>query len=196
MEKVVDKPKESTEEQVSKFILMGMTEESAKISKYIKSQKDYTLISLNRDEMDLIVSLRKKEQEEVVAEEFIQSDEVKNRARNMVVDLIKMFPDMSNGIYISMSSIKRKTKMPWRQLRQTIATLDMYGFIQFLPEDKNYILGIVEPDLILRNRMTSLAQNVDLIIGQALEIDINHKELIGTSMYDFANKLKALKPSI
>lgn len=153
-------------EVLPKFLFIGQTEESEKINKYLKSQKDYQMIVLSKDEMDLIVGARIGKQKEQQVEDFLDDDIHKNRAKSLAMSIAERF-NFEELSHYSLRAIKKESTLSWKKFNDMISTLDMFGFISW-SEERTHIKIIIDKKEILSNKRREIQSTLDFAKGQIL----------------------------
>lgn len=174
-----------------KFLFLGQTEEVDRITKYMKSQKDCSLIILSKDEMDLIVANRVGEQRQKEVESFLEDDRHKQRAHSLALEFVNRFKEAFDRGFVYKSSIKKATKWSWKQFDEVIGTLDMFGFVAW-PSDGNRdrLKIIVDEQVIIDNKKMEIQRTLDFAVGQLITLQKSAEGKVDSK------KIEALKKSL
>lgn len=193
MENLVEAQEPTISEVQQKFLFLGQTSEVDRITKYMKSQKDCTLIILSKEEMDSIVLHRVGQQRQDEVESFLDDEVHKKRAESLAIEFVGRFGRGKEGEtgYLLKSSMKKATTMSWSKFEEVIGTLDMFGFIQWLQDGKRDILNvIVDPQKIIDNKKVEIQRTLDFAKGQLIELQNKAGDKIDKK------KVEALKNSL
>jgi hypothetical protein len=169
VEGVEDKTPTVTE-VMPKFLFLGQTEEVERITKYMKSQKDCSLIILSKDEMDLIVATRVGKQKQDEVEAFLDNDSHKQRAESLATELYGRFKIHFDKGFVALGAVKKQTTLSWKGFNEVIGTLDMFGFIGW-STDRKAIQILLEPGKILDNKRKEIQKTLDFARGQILAFE-------------------------
>lgn len=162
---------EAKEENVEKFLFYGVTEDSERIMKYVKNQKDYKPIFLTKEEMDAVVIGRMSELRRKEIEGFVDDERHAQRAFAIAVDLQKNYEkEFEKHEYLSTSYIKKRSQLSWTKFKEVIGTLDIFGHIQWEDEKKTSFKVLLDADAMLDNKIADLKSTFDFAKGQILEI--------------------------
>lgn len=191
METVTEENTPTVKEVKQKFLFLGQTEEVDRITKYMKSQKDCTLIVLSKDEMDLIVGSRVGKQKQEEVESFLDDDRHKLRAESLAMEFIGRFGEAFDKGFVFKSSLKKATSLSWTRFEEVISTLDMFGFIAW-PKDgkRDRLQVIVDDEKIIENRKVEIQRTLDFAIGQLISLQKSAEGKVDTK------KIEALKKSL
>ena len=166
---------------VEKYLFIGMTEESAKITKYAKSQKDYKLIEMTRDEMDLVVASRVQVQKTEQVNEFLEQDVHKQRAVEIARQFIIRFEDMNEGKFYTLTELKKGTNISWGKFRDIISTLDMFGHVEWQAGKRDTIRVIIDQSIMIENKKQEIRRTLDFAIGQIALLAKEYPDAVNTS---------------
>lgn len=191
METVTEENTPTVKEVKQKFLFLGQTEEVDRITKYMKSQKDCTLIVMSKDEMDLIVGSRIGEQKQKEVESFLDDDRHKQRAESLAMEFMGRFKEAFDKGFVKKTSLKKATSLSWKGFEEVIGTLDMFGFIAWPSDGRRDALKIIVDDQkIIDNRKVEIRRTLDFAIGQLISLQKSAEGKVDTK------KIDALKKSL
>jgi hypothetical protein len=190
METIQEDKTPIVKEVKQKFLFLGQTEEVDRITKYMKSQKDCTLIVLSKDEMDLIVGSRVGRQREEEVESFLDDDRHKQRAESLAMEFMGRFGEGFDKGFVRLSSLKKATSLSWTKFNEVISTLDMFGFVSWNEGKRESLKIIVDKQKIIDNRKVEIQRTLDFALGQLISLQISSKGSIDSK------KIEALKKSL
>jgi len=181
----------TVKEVKQKFLFLGQTEEVDRITKYMKSQKDATLIVLSKEEMDSIVVDRMSYERQKEVESFLDDDLHKKRAESLAMEWVERFGEAFDRGFVFKTSLKKATKWSWRQFDEVIGTLDMFGFVQWPSEgNRDRLKIIVDEEKIINNKKMEIQRTLDFAIGQLISLQKSSGDKLDVK------KIEALKKSL
>lgn len=167
-----DKPIVKEAETKQEFIMIGMTTVNDKLVSAIKENLgNYQAIDITIDEMNVIVNMRRRESQQKAAEAVLESDEHKQRAESLAKHFIDRFEKQFENGFVYKTDIKRNTKYTWSEFESVIATLDMFGHIEWGNKNKTNLRMIISKEAMLKNKKQAIQNTMDYLKGQILEIE-------------------------
>lgn len=161
------------EQEVQKVIMIGgNTPEMTKavIETLNKKAKGAKIYELEQEEMTLITERRMNRAASDQVKEYLEDEENKTRAKAIAQEYVKVFGEHFKNGYVRMTDIKRMTKYSWKDFNASIASLDMFGLVEWEDNKKKALKIIISDEDILENKKREAQQILDLAKGKLLEL--------------------------
>lgn len=142
-----------------------------KILKALESEKEnITIYELTDDEMKAISEKRRIAAQSEAVVDFIESDENKERALSIASQFHQMFFEKNDGKFIRKSEVKNATTFSWKKFDEIIATLDIYGHVEYLDEKKGFIRIVIDEETVIKNKKKEIQKSMDFVKGLLIEL--------------------------
>jgi ribosomal protein S25 len=166
------------QEENKKILIVGGND--ASLAKVIMDAcndnfNDVIIYELTTDEMLAISEKRRIAAQSDAVVDLMESDENKKQAHYIASEFHKRFfekleQETGQENFISKSDIKKQTNFSWSKFDEIIATLDIYGHVQFLESNKNFIRIVLDDDSIISNKKQEIQKSMDYVKGLLIEL--------------------------
>ena len=166
-----------TETQVKqKFLMIGMTEISDKVVDFIRDLDDFTVIQMSIEEMNAVVNRRAQIEKSKTAEGVLGMEENKIRAAELTNQILSRLPNEAKEDFIPVIRLKKFLEFSWSKINNVLATLDMFGHVEWKDEKRKEVKLNVTKEFIIANKKAEIRRMMDLVKGHILSLKKDHPE--------------------
>ena len=159
---------------MDKIIMIGGNDpEMAKavLQSLSKNAKEATIYELDSEEMSMITSNRMQRAASKELKEFMEDEENKKQAKVIATEFHKRFAEaFDKDLFLKKSFVKNQTNFSWKKFNEVLASLDMFGFVEWGDEKKEIFRIILSDEDILENKKKETQSILDLAIGKVEEL--------------------------
>lgn len=174
MEKVQDKMAEEVEEQVDVKILMiggNDAEMAGAVIKALEGNADgATIYELDNDEMQIITNRRMNRATSEAMTDYIDNEENKRQALVIATEFHKRWKNDFWMGYFSCTLAKSQTTMSWSRFNEVMATLDLFGYVDWENDKKKAFKIVLKEEEIIALKKKETQAMLDLAKGKLLEL--------------------------
>lgn len=133
--------------------------------------EDLRVFELSREEMSEIVQKRQDQQLQEGATDYLDNEKNIRQARFIAEQFYTHFQDiLEDGSFVEVSFAKKETQFSWNKFREVLATLDIFGHIQWENDKKRAFRIILDDKEIIHAKKMEAQKLLDLCKGRLLEI--------------------------
>lgn len=186
----VQEKEQQVKNEIQDFLMLGGN--NAEVLKSVvdslqKSKREnLRVFELSREEMSDIVQKRQNEQLQEGATDYLENERNIKQARFIAEQFYTHFQDiLEDGSFVEVSFAKKETQFSWNKFREVLATLDIFGHIQWYDDKKQAFRIILDDKEIIHAKKTEAQKLLDFCKGRLLEIQSivttkREKDKIGT----------------
>lgn len=136
-----------------------------------KNAKGATIYELSNDEMQMVTNSRMNKANADTMQEYMENEENKNQAKVIAMEFYnRFFKEIEKGLFLEAKFIKNQTTFSWSKFNEVMATLDMFGFVEWQDEKKKFIRIVVDEEDIYENKKRETQAMLDLCKGKLIEL--------------------------
>lgn len=176
--------------EIKDFLMLGGNNVDALkgVVEFIQKEcsEDFKVFELSREEMSEIIQKRQDQQLQEGAADYLDNEKNIKQARFIAEQFYTHFQDiLENGHFVETSFAKKETQFSWNKFREVLATLDIFGHIQWENDKKQAFRIILDDKEIIHAKKIEAQKLLDLCKGRLLEIQNivttkREKDKIGT----------------